>query len=146
MPKSSPLPDVTVLVRSKTREVVVSPKSEVIVPWTSFGAPPGRLFKPSRFVIEEDWDSFRVHDLRVGKDSQFPDPRPRFGKDFQPDGPPGFHPYGDGFDTATPGLFVVATVENMRSKPRMLKCHWIGIVVVEGDRPLGPTDDDLFVI
>jgi hypothetical protein len=133
---STRLPDTTVLVRTKTREIEVMAESELIVQWSNH-----RPFKPSRFVIAADWDQFRVLDLRVGKDSQFPDPKPRAGRDFQPDGPPGFRPYGGEFDTALPCVLLTAKLFNTKAKPMTLRCHWLGVVVVEADRPLEPADE-----
>ncbi len=152
---SARFPDTTVLVRTKTHEVEVMAKTELIMQWAIGGSAmrsasayrklptPGhtRPFKPSRFVIEDDWDAFRVLDLRVGKDSQLRDTNPRPGKEFQPDGPPGFRPYSDEFDTALPGVLLTAKLLNTKAKPMTLRCHWLGLVMVEADRPLEPADE-----
>jgi len=152
---SARLPDAMVLVRTKTRQIEVIAKSELLMHWAIGGTMTrdasayrklptyghSRTFKPGRFVIEKHWDAFQVLDLRVGKDSQFRDPKARPGKEFQPDGPPGFRPYGDEFDTALPGVMVIAKLFNKTTMPVTLRCHWLGLVVVPADRPLEPADE-----
>lgn len=137
-----------VLVRTKSREIEVPPNTERIEHWAIGGTakkktkrtsePVGRTFKPGRFVIENEWDAFQVLDLRVGRDSQFPDPAPRPGNAFQPDGPPGFR--GE-FDTALPGVVLSARLINHTNMATVLRCHWIGVVAVEGERPLVDADE-----
>ena len=112
-----------VLVRTKDEPVLVRPHSAIIKQWDL-----GRLFKPTRFVIQPDWTSYVVADLRVGKDSQVESKRPINGKKFQPDRPPGFKPSGGEFDMALPGVLLTASVSNVTKFAWTLRCHWIGLM------------------
>ena len=54
--------DTLVLVRTKPVSEQVYPRAVVVMQWMPGGQPPsqpGRFFRPSRFVIEKDWDELR---------------------------------------------------------------------------------------